>query len=123
MIVFGWVDSNPVEQIVKAINSKAEKFPRYRKCADLEDVRLLIVANRRMNSGKLSLQVTPGIGFAGIPSRVFFLLPPNLSECLSTGINTDYTAPSPFSGLTSTATSTVCSPPPRITPLTGLTSP
>src|SRR3546814_18359988 len=51
----GWVDRKPVDRISGAINSKAGKLPQYRESADLEDVRLLVVANRIMNSGTLIL--------------------------------------------------------------------
>ncbi len=49
----GWVDRNPIERIAKAIGKKSKKLSCYRKCAGLKDIRLLVVANRIMNSGKL----------------------------------------------------------------------
>ncbi len=61
----GGVDRNPIERITKEIEKKSEKLPRYKKCTGLDDIRLLVVANRIMNSGKLSLQKRPALGLRG----------------------------------------------------------
>ncbi len=68
----GWVDRNPIDRIAKAIEDKAEKLPRYKKCTGLDDIRLLVVANRIMNSGKLSLQKCPALDLRGF-QVVYFL--------------------------------------------------
>lgn len=51
----GWVDRNPESKIAEAIKAKSRELPRYKSAAGA-DVRLLIVANRLQNSGKLTLQ-------------------------------------------------------------------
>lgn len=68
----GWVDRNPVDRITKEIEKKSEKLPGYRKCTGLNDMRLLVVANRIMNSGKLSLQECPALDIRGF-QIVYFL--------------------------------------------------
>lgn len=50
----GWVDCDPIKRIADAIEEKSKNLPRYRETAGL-DIRLLIVANRIYNSGKLML--------------------------------------------------------------------
>lgn len=67
-----WVDRNPIDRIAKEIEKKSKNLPRYRKCAGLNDIRLLIVANRIMNSGKLSLQECPALEVRGF-QIVYFL--------------------------------------------------
>ena len=68
----GRVDRNPIDRIAKAIEDKAEKLPRYKKCTGLDDIRLLVVANRIMNSGKLSLEKCPALDLRGF-QVVYFL--------------------------------------------------
>lgn len=51
----GWVDTNPIDRITEVIKKKSEKLLYYKGCAGLSDIRLLIVADRIKNSGKLSL--------------------------------------------------------------------
>ena len=75
----GWVDRKPVERITDAIEDKAKKLPRYRECTGLDDIRLLIVADRRMNSGKLSLEECPALDLRGFHVVYFFAYP----ECVS----------------------------------------
>lgn len=75
----GWVDHKPLERITEAIEDKAKKLPRYRENTGLDDIRLLIVAERRMNSGKLSLERTPALDLRGFPVVYFYSYP----ECVS----------------------------------------
>lgn len=75
----GWVDRNPVERITEAINRKAEGLPRYREGAGLDDIRLLVVANRRMNSGKLRLEERPVLDLRGFQAVYFFSYPEGVS--------------------------------------------
>jgi len=75
----GWVDRNPIERITEAINSKAERLPRYREGAGLDDIRLLVVANRRMNSGKLRLEECPALDLRGFQVVYFFSYPEGVS--------------------------------------------
>jgi hypothetical protein len=50
----GWVDRNPLPSIVNAIKKKSSELERYRVAAG-PDIRLLLVADRIHNSGKLML--------------------------------------------------------------------
>jgi len=53
----GWVDNKRSKNIIqKAIKEKSEKINKYQSEAKLNDIRLLIVANRRYDSGKLELK-------------------------------------------------------------------
>ncbi|MEX2454085.1 MAG: hypothetical protein WD470_05245 [Rhodospirillaceae bacterium] len=71
----GWVNHNPVERITDVINRKAKNLPRYRKDAGLDDIRLLVVANQRMNSGKLRLEEHPVLDLQGFQIVYFFSFP------------------------------------------------
>ena len=75
----GWVDRNPIDRITKAIEDKAKKLPRYKKCAGLDDIRLLVVANRIMNSGKLSLEKCPALDLQGFQIVYFFSYPESVT--------------------------------------------
>lgn len=79
----GWVDRNPIDRIAKAIEDKAEKLQRYKKCTGLGDIRLLLVANRIMNSGKLSLEECPAIDLRGFQVVYFLSYPESVKifEC------------------------------------------
>ena len=50
----GWVNTNPLPIIDKAVAKKSKLLPRYREAAG-PDIRLLLVANRLFGSGKLQL--------------------------------------------------------------------
>jgi len=84
----GWIDRNPIDHIAEEIKKKSEKLPRYRKCAGLNDIRLLVVANRIMNSGKLSLQECPAFDVRGF-HVVYFLSYPESVTVLSCAGNTE----------------------------------
>jgi hypothetical protein len=75
----GWVDRNPVERIAEAINSKAERLSRYKEGAGLDDIRLLVIANRRMNSGKLQLEGNAALDLRGFQVVYFFSYPEGVS--------------------------------------------
>ena len=75
----GWVDRNPIERITKEIEKKSEKLPRYKECTGLDDIRLLVVANRIMNSGKLSLQEPPALDMQGFQVIYFFSYPESVT--------------------------------------------
>jgi hypothetical protein len=71
----GAVDRNPKDLIAKAIEDKAQKLPRYKKCVSLDDIRLLVVANRIMNSGKLRLEECPAFDLKGFQVVYFYSYP------------------------------------------------
>lgn len=75
----GWVDRNPVGRITKAIEDKAKKLPRYKKYTGLDDIRLLVVANRIMNSGKLSLEKFPALDLRGFQVVYFLSYPESVT--------------------------------------------
>ena len=75
----GWVDRNPEDRITKEIEMKSEKLPRYKKCTGLDDIRLLVVANRIMNSGKLSLQKHPALDLRGFQVVYFLSYPESVA--------------------------------------------
>lgn len=79
----GWVDRNPIDRITKEIEKKSEKLPRYKECTSLDDIRLLVVANRIMNSGKLSLQEHPALDVRGFQVVYFLSYPESVTvfEC------------------------------------------
>jgi len=69
----GWVDRNPLQLITEAVEKKSRKLPRYRATAG-PDIRLLLVADRTNNSGKLMLNEKPQFGPARISGRVFYVV-------------------------------------------------
>lgn len=71
----GSVDRNPKDRIAKAIEDKAQKLPRYKKCVGLEDIRLLVVANRIKKSGKLRLEECPAFDLRGFQVVYFYSYP------------------------------------------------
>ncbi len=83
----GPVDRNPIDRINKEIEKKSEKLPRYKECTGLDDIRLLVVANRIMNSGKLSLQEHPALDVRGFHG-VYFLSYPESAKVFECAGNT-----------------------------------
>ena len=75
----GWVNRKPLDRITEVIEYKAQKLPRYRENTGLDDIRLLIVADRRMNSGKQSLEDSPALDLRGFQVVYFYSYP----ECVS----------------------------------------
>ncbi len=75
----GWVDQNPADKIQEAIRVKAARLPAYRQNAGAE-VRLLVVANRILNSGKLELNEPSLIDFFGFSHVYFLSFPESITE-------------------------------------------
>ena len=75
----GWVERNPVDRITKEIEKKSEKLTRYNECTGLDDIRLLVVANRIMNSGKLLLKDTATLNTRGFQVVYFISYPESVT--------------------------------------------
>lgn len=73
----GWVDRDPIQRIVAAIQKKSRKLPRYIETAG-PDIRLLIVADRRYNSGKLMLEEQAALELQGFQRVYFFSYPESI---------------------------------------------
>ncbi len=70
----GWVDRDPMPRIEEAVGEKANKLPQYRKAAGL-DIRLLLIADRFNNSGKLRLEQQCTLDFRGFRVVYFYSRP------------------------------------------------
>jgi hypothetical protein len=70
----GWVDRNPLPIIMDAIKKKSNQLERYRAAAGL-DIRLLLVADRIHNSGKLMLDDTAALDTQGFQAVYVFPYP------------------------------------------------
>jgi hypothetical protein len=70
----GWVDRNPMPIIVDAIKKKSNELERYRAAAG-PDIRLLLVADRIQNSGKLMLDDTAVLDTQGFQAVYVFPYP------------------------------------------------
>jgi hypothetical protein len=79
----GWEERNPIDRITNEIKKKSEKLPRYKKLTGLDDIRLLVFANRIMNSGKLSLREPPALDVRGFKEVYFLSYPESVAvfEC------------------------------------------
>jgi hypothetical protein len=73
----GWVDRNPVKRISDVIENKAKELPRYRAAGT--DIRLLIVADRTHNSGKLLLNQHIASDLHGFSVVYFFSYPQSVT--------------------------------------------
>ena len=73
----GWVDCDPIKRIADAVEKKSKKLPAYREEVG-PDVRLLLVADRIYNSGKLMLKEQPALELRGFRIVYFFSYP----ECV-----------------------------------------
>ena len=71
----GWVDRNPIDSIDKAVQEKSENLTSYKQSCGLEDIRLLVVADRIKNSGKLELVEKPELNTRGFRFVYFFSYP------------------------------------------------
>lgn len=71
----GFVDRNP-DEIITAIAKKAADLSRYENAAG-RDVRLLLVADRMNNSGKLTLEADARFDFCGFREVYLFPYPEN----------------------------------------------
>ncbi len=74
----GWVDRKPEQKIADTIKAKVQELPRYKSAAGA-DVRLLIVADRIQNSGKLTLEDEAIFDFQGFQAVYFYSRP----ECVT----------------------------------------
>ncbi len=70
----GWVDRDPTKCIADAVEKKSRKLPAYREAAG-SDIRLLLVADRIYNSGKLMLKERPALDVRGFQVVYFFSYP------------------------------------------------
>jgi hypothetical protein len=70
----GWVDRDAAPRIFDAIAKKAQELSRYRQSAGA-DVRLLIVADRLRNSGKLLLEQRVSLNLDGFRVVYFYSRP------------------------------------------------
>lgn len=73
----GWVDRNPMPRITATVGTKSQELLRYTKAAG-SDIRLLIVANRIHNSGKLTLEGQAPLDKKGFHAVYFFSYPENV---------------------------------------------
>jgi len=70
----GWVDQNPMPRIIAIVEKKLQKLPSYTKAVG-SDVRLLIIANRIHNSGRLRLEERDLMDKKGFQEIYFFSYP------------------------------------------------
>ncbi|MGH8099835.1 MAG: hypothetical protein ACREIW_00960, partial [Chthoniobacterales bacterium] len=70
----GFVDRNPHQRIAEAIGKKSNELRRYKAVVG-NDVRLLLIADRIRNSGKLSLESGANFDFRGFTAVYFFSYP------------------------------------------------
>ncbi len=68
----GWVTLNPQSIIAAEIKKKSKKLPQYKAAAG-DDIRLLLVADRSKNSGKIAPQVGDAFDFHGF--KAVYLYP------------------------------------------------
>ena len=80
----GWVDRYPMKPVTDAIEQKSKKLPRYREAAG-PDIRLLLVADRICNSGKLMLDEGAALDVQGFQVVYFFSYPESVTvfDCTS----------------------------------------
>jgi hypothetical protein len=70
----GFVDRNPQQIIADAIEKKPKELPRYQAAAG-PDIRLMLVADRIHNSGKMMLEQPAAFDFHGFRAVYFFPYP------------------------------------------------
>ncbi len=80
----GWVDRYPMKPVTDAIERKSKKLPRYREAAG-PDIRLLLVADRICNSGKLMLDEGVALDVQGFQVVYFFSYPESVTVFDCTG--------------------------------------
>ena len=73
----GWVNCDPIQRIADAVEKKSKKLPAYREEVGL-DIRILLVADRINNSGKLLLKERPPLDLRGFRVVYFYSYP----ECV-----------------------------------------
>jgi len=74
----GFVDRNPHVVIARRIAQKAADLPRYKEAAGCADIRLLLVADRISNSGKLTLDERAQFDLHGFGNVYLFPYPENV---------------------------------------------
>jgi hypothetical protein len=74
----GFVDRRPTKRIADAIENKSKQLPRYRETAGT-DIRLLIVADRFHNSGKLMLEEPIALDRKGFQAVYFLSYPESVT--------------------------------------------
>jgi hypothetical protein len=74
----GFVDCNPHAIIAARIAEKAGNLPRYKEAAGCVDIRLLLVADRISNSGKLTLDEKAQFDLHGFGEVYLFSYPENV---------------------------------------------
>ena len=74
----GFVDRNPHAIIAARIAEKAADLPRYKEAAGCADIRLLLVADRISNSGKLMLDEKAQFDLHGFGKVYLFPYPENV---------------------------------------------
>jgi hypothetical protein len=70
----GFVDRSPMQRIADAVKKKAQELARYRQAVG-SDIRLLIVADRTNNSGKVMLEEQATLDVMGFQAVYFFPYP------------------------------------------------
>ncbi len=82
----GWVNANPTTLINDLIEKKSKKLPKYLEAAG-PDVRLLIVADRIYNSGKMMLEERTSLNLRGFQVVYFYSYPDSVTvfHCLTPG--------------------------------------
>ena len=70
----GFVDRNPEQIVANAIEKKSKELPRYKAAVGF-DIRLLLVADRIHNSGKMILEKSVVFDFHGFRAVYFFPYP------------------------------------------------
>jgi len=78
----GWINSDPTPLISGLIDKKSEKLPKYIEAAG-PDMRLLIVADRTYNSGKLMLEDCPSLNLRGFRAVYFFSYPESVTVSIA----------------------------------------
>jgi hypothetical protein len=73
----GLVDQDPATRLQETIHEKAGKLPMYQAAAG-KDVRLLLVANRLRNSGKMILRDISSMNLAGFSAVYFYSYPDSI---------------------------------------------
>ena len=77
----GWANSNPTTLIADLIKMKSEKLPNMEAAGP--DMRLLIVADRTYNSGKLMLEECPLLNLRGFLAVYFFSYPKSVTVSIA----------------------------------------
>jgi hypothetical protein len=81
----GWVDRNPAPQIAAAVEDKSKKLLQYKAAAGA-DMRLLLVADRIYNSGKLTLDGISSLDRKGFEAVYFFSYPESVTVFDKAGV-------------------------------------